>query len=338
MTTLVHATLAVRRGARASFALLTVAGVGLVGLLGSFRISPRELSVEHYVVAAGWAVVFAARLRKALTSRQDQCPPRRLELEIGLLSLVGAHAALQLAGGLTSQLYPAVYVLVALLCSFSSLPVAATLVGAAVGFEALLYFLAEARTEWAPWAFHALFLATFGLLSAVITRAELVRVRCLSRRELDEDKKRLSDEARLFRLAGVPSEQAGREEDKLFRSSVEQVHQALFYDLELLKRTMDLYSCVLLLREDSGKKLRIVELATDSDDIAEGPFPSGEGAVGGGGNPWSRHQPRAHTARVRGHLLLPKSRGRAFLCGGPRQRKRTALRRLVRGPHSRPAL
>jgi diguanylate cyclase (GGDEF)-like protein len=49
--------------------------------------------------------------------------------------------------------------------------------------------------------------------------------------------------------------------------------------LDLLKRTLELHTCVLLMKDERGE-LAIVELCTDSDDVAEGPFASGEGAVG----------------------------------------------------------
>ncbi|MBZ0118956.1 MAG: diguanylate cyclase, partial [Sandaracinaceae bacterium] len=72
---------------------------------------------------------------------------------------------------------------------------------------------------------------------------------------------------------------AARDEEKVYRSSLEEVHDALYHVLELLKRTLGLHTCILLLKDDEGR-LQIVELATDSDDIAEGPFTGGEGAVG----------------------------------------------------------
>ena len=238
MTALVQMTLAFRRSIRASFGLLTVAVFVVLDLLQVFRVRPAELGVEHYLVGACWLLVVLWRLRERTVSRQ-QNPRRALpQLELGLLAIVGFHAILQLLGGLSSPLYPAAYVLMALLCSFSPRAVGLALVGFAIAFESALYFLAEGRSEPGPLLVHAAFLAVFGLLNLVITQAEIVRVRYRSRQQLDEEKKRMQEDARLFRLIGAPTDSATRDEEKLFRSSVEQVHQALLSDLKLLKRTM----------------------------------------------------------------------------------------------------
>ena len=84
------------------------------------------------------------------------------------------------------------------------------------------------------------------------------------------------------------------------------MHQALFFNLDLLKRTLGLHSCVLLLADESGQKLRIVELTTDSDDIAEGPFPVGAGAVGAAYQRGLTMNLEHLKPGLRGHLLLPR--------------------------------
>jgi diguanylate cyclase (GGDEF)-like protein len=105
-------------------------------------------------------------------------------------------------------------------------------------------------------------------------------VRLRSQRERQEEKQRVQDDARLFRLATTPTQAPERDDDKLFRGSVEEVHHALFWNLALLKRTLGLHSAVLLLRDENTDKLNIVEMVTDSDDVRDGPFAPGEGAVG----------------------------------------------------------
>ncbi len=71
-----------------------------------------------------------------------------------------------------------------------------------------------------------------------------------------------------------------RDEERMARSSVEEVHQSLFYTLDLLKRTLELHSCVLMLLDDESGRFHIAELVTDSEELADGPFAVGEGAVG----------------------------------------------------------
>ena len=79
----------------------------------------------------------------------------------------------------------------------------------------------------------------------------------------------------------APSAAASEEHDdeRMFRSSVEEVRDALYHVLDLLKRSLELHTCILLFSDPDGR-LRIVELVTESDDVAEGPFDAGAGAVG----------------------------------------------------------
>ncbi|HHH28401.1 MAG TPA: diguanylate cyclase, partial [Polyangiaceae bacterium] len=101
------------------------------------------------------------------------------------------------------------------------------------------------------------------------------------KKALDAEKEKVRDESRFFRLAGAVSGPANSNpQEKVFRASLEQVHDALYHVLDLLKATLDLHTCILLLKDDESGRLRIVELATDSDEVAEGPFDLGEGAVG----------------------------------------------------------
>ena len=57
------------------------------------------------------------------------------------------------------------------------------------------------------------------------------------------------------------------------------MRDSLYHVLELLHRTLELHTCILLYGDADGR-LRIVELVTDSEDVAEGPFEAGAGAVG----------------------------------------------------------
>jgi len=144
----------------------------------------------------------------------------------------------------------------------------------------VLYFITENRTDPRPFAVHSAFVVFFGILNLVFTRVEIARVRERSRKELDEEKERVREDARMFRLVSAPTASGASDDERLFRSSIEEVHNALYYMLDMLKRTLELNTCVLLMNDESGKRLNIVELVTDSDDVAEGPFAIGEGAVG----------------------------------------------------------
>ncbi|MCA9606902.1 MAG: diguanylate cyclase [Myxococcales bacterium] len=287
MSSLVHAALTIRKTARASFGFVAAAAfLGLL-LLGVFGVRPEALGLEHGAVGLAWLAIFGARVARRVREREESpssssASGRWLDLELGLLLLIAAHAGVQIAGGLGSAVYPAVYVLVAFMVSFARRPMGTALVFVAIGMEAALTALTEPSADWRRLSLHAVFILLFGGLNVVFTRAEIARVRERSKKALDEEKEKVRDESRLFRLVGAASGAAENTnpEEKVYRSSLEQVHDALYHVLELLKSTLDLHTCVLLMKDDETGRLRIVELATDSDDVADGPFDPREGAVG----------------------------------------------------------
>lgn len=279
MTTLVEAALQVRRGARSCFACVTAGAIGVLVALGLFG-AGAALRVEHAVVALAWVVVLAARIVGRARAARRGTDTTRFDLEIALLLLVAAHAAIQRAGGLGSEAYPALYVLVAGVSAFGGRRVGQIWLAVAIAFEALVYFVTEGRTEPRPFALHAMLLALFGTLNAIFTQVEISRVRRRSERELRDERERVREDVRIFRLVATPTDASRADDERLSRSSVEEVHRALHFNLDLLKRTMGLHTCVLLMQDAEGRALRIVELVSDSDGIAEGPFPVGAGAVG----------------------------------------------------------
>lgn len=281
MSSLVHAALTIRKTARASFGFAAALAFASLVLLGVFLVEPHDLGLEHAAVAAAWLALISQRVVRRAREREGTPDGGWLDLEIGLLLLVAAHAGVQVAGGLMGPAYPVIYVLVAFLASFARRPMGTALVLSALGMEAVLFFLTEQLQDTSRYALHGGFIVLFGALNVVFTRAEIARVRERSRKELDQEKEKVREESRLFRLVGAASSQASAPpEEKVFRSSLEQVHDALYHVLDLLKSTLGLHTCVLLLTNESGSQLQIVELATDSEEVGEGPFGSGEGAVG----------------------------------------------------------
>jgi diguanylate cyclase (GGDEF)-like protein len=278
MTALVQAALTVRRGARGSFGYAAAAGLALLLLLGLFR-ERAAFGIEHAVVALAWSAVLAARVTQRLQAGRGRSGASVLDLEVGLLLIIGTHGLLQLFGGLQSALYPLLYALMGVFGAFAERKVTHGLVLCAIAFEAALYFGTEGQRAPVPLLLHGLMLVLFALLNALCTQAEIGRVRLLSQHERERDRQRVREDARLFRLVAAPTDSVA-DDERMTRSSVEEVHQALFFNLDLLKRTLQLHSCVLLMADEAGEKLRIVELTTDSDDVAPGPFAKAAGAVG----------------------------------------------------------
>ena len=274
MTTLVHAALTVRRSARAVAGYVVALVLTALSLAGVFE--RPGLAIEHGVVALAWLGVFALRA----STRAKTSSSLHLDIELGLLALAATHAVIQLAGGLDASLYPLVFVVAGGFAALTQPTATIVLLIFAVLLDASLWFGTEGQREIVPFATRVLFLLFFGLANSLFTRAELLRIRRSSKHELDREKAKVKDDARLFRLASAPSTTTASDEERLFRSSLQEVHDSLFHVLDLLKQTLELHTCVLLFMDDDREQLRIVELATDSQDIADGPFPSAEGAVG----------------------------------------------------------
>lgn len=275
MTALVHAALRVRRTARSSWVLGAAFLLAAFVLGGFFVPQSRGLGWAHAVWASAWFGLFAYRLRGA----HSQGAAPRAAFELGALLLVGAFALVQLRGGIESDVYPVVHVAVALVASFAAGWAAAALIGFAVLLGFGTAFVAEGVRDPATLGLGASFIVCFGALSHLFTRAEIVRVRRKSAMELAAEHQRVRDDMRLFRLV-APSSDGVRDEERLYHSSVQEVRQALYHTLRLLHRTLDLHTCVLLMPTDAREQLRIAELVTRSEDVADGPFCLGAGAVG----------------------------------------------------------
>lgn len=275
MTALVQAALRVRRTARSAWGLAAACLLASFLLAGFFLPGSRPFGLGHLAWAAGWVVLFGHRARNAYQHGTDP----RSTLELGVLLLVGVHALVQLGGGVGGDLYPLTYVAVALVASFATGRSGIGLVAFAVALGFAIALLGEQITDPLRLGLTGLFIVCFGALSYVFTRAEIVRVRRKSELELAAQKEKVRDDTRLFRLV-APSSDGVRDEDRLYQTSVQEVRQALYHALQLLHQTLDLHTCVLLMPTDEGEQLRITELVTKSEDVADGPFSLGAGAIG----------------------------------------------------------
>jgi diguanylate cyclase (GGDEF)-like protein len=275
MTALVQAALRVRRTARSAWGLAAAFLLAAFLLAGFFLPGNREFGWGHAAWVATWVALFGHHARHAY--RQGTDP--RSAFELGALLLVGAHALVQSRGGVGSDLYPLTYVAVALVSSFAVGPAGIGLIGFAITLGFAAAFLGERIVDPLVLGLNTLFIACFGALSYVFTRAEIVRVRRRSELELAAQKEKVRDDTRLFRLV-APSSDGVRDEERLYQTSVQEVRQALYHALQLLHQTLNLHTCVLLMPTGEAEQLRIVELVTKSDDVADGPFSFGAGAVG----------------------------------------------------------
>jgi len=292
---------AVRRALRLSLgtlAALVFAAVVASGRLGGdLRGStPRALELLAVAVLAVLLVArIAARLRfaepparLARAAWEARALPAFVELETGLTLVVATWGTLQLTGGLRSPLVPLTYALTAFVVTFSRKWIGALLALAVVALEAAIVWRLG-RPAWAvrTLAAHGGFAAFFAVLHWLFVHGEVWRLRREHSARLLQEIRDMREEARDFRLISTalghgsrPARSREDEETKLYQGAVETIHQSLFYTLELVKQTLDLHTCLLLWLDQSGERLKIKELVTDSDCVSELPISADAGALG----------------------------------------------------------
>jgi two-component system, cell cycle response regulator len=261
-------------------------GVAVLGAVLLARTSPARLTFEPAtaLLFTGYAA-FVVRATRRRFGR-GAAEPRGAEIELGMLVAVGLDGTLPLVdGSLSGPLSPVTFVLVAVVAAFAR-PVSTVAITAfIIGLEALLRIrLAGDAVDAAlpAIALRSVFLAGFAVLNLGVLRAEVARTRISARVRVEAELARLKDDAQRYRLlgAGEADQQDARSEDRLARSSVEEIHQSVHYALLLLRRTLRLHTAVLLWLNDAGTHLRISELSTLSDSINDAPFPAGDGVLG----------------------------------------------------------
>lgn len=266
--------------------LLLAVTAAIVATRGEFRPGgPWPLAL-----LSGLALLFLLRLLFGWPARRSKLVEVFDRLELGLLLVALVHGVIQLAGGPTSWAQPLAYVAVAYLVGFNGRLVGALLVAIAIGFQAAIHFAASQLDGQGgslfPLALHAAFLLAFALANLIFLQAEVARRRRSHDQRLADAIRSLHDEARDYRLisASLSSAEGGDraiDESKLMRGAVEAIHESMFFVLDLLKKSLDLQTCVLLWLDAQGRQLRIKELVTDSRMVTETPISAQAGAIGG---------------------------------------------------------
>lgn len=277
MDSLVRASLLVRRLVRGGYGLAATCALGAYVVFGG---ATAPLGPVPIVAAAVWAVLLVKRLRAKLRLTGDA--PFLLDFELGALLAVGLDAMLlRFDGTLSGRFSPATYVLVALVASFGRPLAGLAVVAWVVGLDALIRYTTLGKPSLETLLTQAGFASAFALLNLLLLRAEVARIRVTARTRVERELERLRDEARSYRLlgAGEAATKKADAEERLTRSSVEEIHQSVHYALELLRRSLNLHTAVLLWRTDSGTHLRISELSTASDDVHDAPFSVGDGVL-----------------------------------------------------------
>jgi diguanylate cyclase (GGDEF)-like protein len=275
MDPLVRASLVVRTLLRRGHGLALTCALGAYVVAGG---ATAEFGAWQGVAIATWTLLLATRLPRKL--RQAGDAGVILDLEIGALLAVALEALLlRFDSGLNGRFSPAVYVLVALVAAFSRPLAGVLVVGWVVALEGALRIVTLREADTSGFATHACFVGAFAVLNLALLRAEVVRIRATARARIEAQLVRLKEDARSYRLLGA-GESTDRDEvrtDRLARSSVEEIHQSVHYALDLLRRSLDLHTAVLLWLNDAGTHLRVSELSTSADEIHDAPIPAAEG-------------------------------------------------------------
>ncbi|HWE29648.1 MAG TPA: diguanylate cyclase [Polyangia bacterium] len=281
-------------------AATTVGAAALVGTgwFPDLRASTADVGPIIAACALGALVIVkvAARVRalpkseRELTTDDGRRDIKR-DLELGSALIVATYVTLELWGGLSSPIYPLVYALTAFIVTFHRRLVGVPLVVVTLGMEALLYRAtvhggaAELRAREAALS-HATFIGFFALTHFVFLQAEVMRQRRQQRSTLLAAIRNLRDEARDFRLisssltADPKARSRESDEERLAVGAVQAIHDTIYFTIDLLKKSLDLNTCVLLWLDDAGERLKIKELVTDSDCVVETAINADAGALG----------------------------------------------------------
>ena len=278
MEPLVRASLTLRTLLRRAHGSLLACGLAAFVVYGGAAGAPR---VAQGIAVAVWAFLLASRVARKVRASEDA--PLLVDVEIGALLSVALEAILvRYDGGLSGPYSPALYVLVALVAAFARPAAGIVVVTFLLGLEAALRLVTLDDADMNGFATHACFVGAFGLLNLALLRAEVARIRATARARVEAQLVRLKEDARSYRLLGA-GEANDRDEvrsDRLARASVEEIHQSVHYALDLLRRSLDLHTAVLLWLNDAGTHLRISELSSASDEIHDAPFALGDGVLG----------------------------------------------------------
>lgn len=279
MSRLVGAAYTVRQILGRAVPLLATAALGAAATLPA-----APLPLPHTVAGGGCLVALCVWRIGARKRAVDDFEVTLTDFELLSIALVGvAGAALGVDGSFDGPAYGAVYVVIGVAAAIARPAATAMGLVALTALEGASRLFSGRSPDLGPLLWHVGFAAIFSLLNHVTLRAEISRLRSRAKAKVDQELERLHDAARRYRLLGAPRTQNGpasrADEERLARSSVEEIHQAVLFGLDLVRGALNLNTAMLLWLNDSGSHLRIAELSTDGD-VLDGPFLAGDGVFG----------------------------------------------------------
>lgn len=285
--------------------LVRASGTALAALFALYLVestrSPRP-DVEALLVFVGLLASTGYRGFQRLFRQPPGQAVVRLDLELFThLTVLAYVAVVHGPQALDGPLYPVVYALAMLTASFARPRAAGGVIVFALLLESALHYVAFGERSPERLLMHAGMLGVFALMNMLVFRAEIARIRRVSRMRIETEIRKMRDAARSYRLLGAPSgietttqvstkagasrpvprnDHGPSDAERLLRSGVDEIHQAVEFALELLRRTLGLKTAMLLGLDDTATSLTIQELVSQEDGILPGPFGANDGIFG----------------------------------------------------------
>lgn len=255
--------------------VLRLAGLLLASAAGIYLIIWASDPPSDVYTGLAAAALLVSTVWHALAHARKRQENHVTQVDLGLftsLSVVTFAAIMMLPGGLDGAFYPLIYVLVMASAAYSRPSSAVGTVFFAGLLEVGLRAIALGQVDLMAWGPRMGFLVLFAGLNVLLFRAEIERVRRISKKHVHGELERVRQAARSYRLSAgeVP---AG--EERAAQSAVGEVEQAARYALALLHESMGLASAVLLSVDPKGT-LTIFESVTERT-LTSGPLSASEG-------------------------------------------------------------
>jgi len=235
------------------------------------------------LVALGIQLSAELRRRRARTAHLA-----RRDFEFFVSWVLVVKAGLLLAGPSLSESWSAcIYVVFMLAAAFAQSGAAFGTLVFALAFEAARLGATRPSQWFELLGPQALLGVAFTSLNFIVFRAEIARVRRLSRERIEAELQRTKDAARSYRLLTTPSSAVERtgplplrgNEERAQTAAVEEIHATAQFALDLLRRALGLQSAALLWLDASRQRLSIHELSSTLDGIKSGPFNARDGVI-----------------------------------------------------------
>jgi len=202
---------------------------------------------------------------------------------IWILSTTGTGPGPQAGTELAAPWLALVYLLFMAIAAFGRPWATGIAVLMAIALESSFRFVVSGERDPLAFALYGGLLVAFAFLNAFFVRAEIERVRRLSRSHISGEMMRLREAARSYRLLGGASSggeiSTADSRERLLRSGVDEIRNSERLALELLCDALQLETAALLWLDPTGEEFNLEQVASHHSELAGGPFPARDGIL-----------------------------------------------------------